>query len=264
MTARVGLSWLSEDVCRHFTFDDACCQIAVMTKLKATKAAESASEGRVYGGRNLDERRALRRQQFLDAGLAVFGSVGFRAATVRSLCREAKLTDRYFYENFSSLEELLTAVYELHMSRIRNDVANCIVDCCPDATPEQLVRDMLNIFFTALEDPRVARVCMVELEGISPEVEQLYHGYIMSFAELMISLAQQVHPHWRLPEDEAIILGMSVVGAMRQSGTHWLRSGYRIPRETVVKAALRLLMGLINNIDTEMSAEGSSAGADKK
>lgn len=34
------------------------------------------------------------------------------APTVRQLCREAKGSDRYFYEQFDSTEDLLLAVYD--------------------------------------------------------------------------------------------------------------------------------------------------------
>ena len=67
--------------------------------------------GRTYGGRSADERHALQRRRFLDAGLELFGTIGFRATTVRALCREAGLTDRYFYKNFDHMEACLIAVY---------------------------------------------------------------------------------------------------------------------------------------------------------
>lgn len=215
------------------------------TKRKSTVSGS----GRVYGGVKAEERRAGRREQFLEAGLEVFGRDGFRAATVRKLCRQAKLTDRYFYESFANLESLLTEVYERHMGRIRQDIYTSVINAPTGTPPRELVERMLSAYFSALEDPRVARVCMVELEGISPEVEQLYHGYIMSFCELILELARHVHPHWQLDEEEALMLGMSLVGAMRQAATHWLRSGYAISKATVVAAAVRLVIGLIDNID---------------
>ncbi len=226
-----------------------------MTNKQARSSARG--EGRVYGGLDPEQRKAMRREQFLEAGLAVFGGEGFRSATVRKLCREAKLTDRYFYESFANLQELLTAVYELHMGRIRERIYSSVMTCSAAEPPRTQVRLMLNAYFSALEDPRVARVCMVELEGISPDVEQLYHGYILSFSELIVELASHVYPHWQLPDDESLMLGMALVGAMRQTATHWLRSGYTMPRETVVRAALRLVMGVIDSIEADQGAAGA-------
>ncbi|MBJ7353180.1 MAG: helix-turn-helix transcriptional regulator, partial [Rhodococcus sp.] len=60
----------------------------------------SEAAGRAYGGESAADRDDRRRRQLLDAGLRVFGSVGYRAATVRGLCREAKIADRHFYQYF--------------------------------------------------------------------------------------------------------------------------------------------------------------------
>ncbi|MFF3288708.1 TetR family transcriptional regulator [Streptomyces sp. NPDC003023] len=68
--------------------------------------------GRRYGGRGAAERQQERRSRLVDAGLEVFGTVGYAAASVRQLCREAGLTERYFYESFQGREELLRAVYD--------------------------------------------------------------------------------------------------------------------------------------------------------
>jgi AcrR family transcriptional regulator len=53
--------------------------------------------GRSYGGESANDRLARRRRQLLDAGLELFGTTGYRATTVRQLCREARVSDRYFY-----------------------------------------------------------------------------------------------------------------------------------------------------------------------
>lgn len=68
--------------------------------------------GRTYGGESADDRLTRRRRQLLDAGLELFGTAGYRATTVRQLCREPKVSDRYFYEQFDSTEDLLLAVYD--------------------------------------------------------------------------------------------------------------------------------------------------------
>ncbi|QKT08830.1 TetR/AcrR family transcriptional regulator [Gordonia sp. X0973] len=67
---------------------------------------------RTYAGEQGDERVARRRQQLLDAALEVLGSSEGGALSVRGVCREAKLTARYFYESFGSADELIAATYD--------------------------------------------------------------------------------------------------------------------------------------------------------
>ncbi len=216
------------------------------------KAPAKKSGGRVYGGVSLEQRRAQRRQTFLDAGLTVFGRDGFRAATVRGLCREAGLTDRYFYESFDNLEALLMAVYQQQMDRIRDNMVASLQQAV-DASAEDKIRAMLEAYFQMLEDPHVARVCMVELEGVSAEVEQLYHGVILAYSQLLIELAQAEFPEQNMDAEEAEVLSIALVGAMRQTGTHWFLSQYRLPRDKMVNASCRLAIGLLKELDFPIS-----------
>ena len=55
-----------------------------------------------WAGTTLADRRADRRRRLLDVGLDLLGSRGSAAVSVRSVCRTAQLTDRYFYESFAA------------------------------------------------------------------------------------------------------------------------------------------------------------------
>lgn len=65
-----------------------------------------------WRGSSLTERSAQRRSQLLEAGLALVGSGGGRALTVRSLCREAGLSAKYFYESFSGRDQFMGELYD--------------------------------------------------------------------------------------------------------------------------------------------------------
>ena len=63
----------------------------------AVEKKPAADRGRRYRGVSEEARQAERRQRFVEAGLTVFGSRGYHSSTVRSICAEAGLTERYFY-----------------------------------------------------------------------------------------------------------------------------------------------------------------------
>ncbi len=87
----------------------------------------SESTGRTYGGESLADRQAKRRQKFMAAGHELFGTVGFRQTTVRLLCKQAELTDRYFYESFDSIEDLLAAVYQQAIEQLQRQVLAAVL-----------------------------------------------------------------------------------------------------------------------------------------
>ena len=233
-------------------------QFQTKTPAAETEQKNARSTGRLYGGQTLQERSDKRREQFLAAGLEVFGREGFRNATVRGICRQAQLTDRYFYEGFGTLEHLLQAVYSHCMDDIYRQLLAIFRHSDSRSDMQTLVNQGLTLFFSALQDTRVARICMLELEGVSKETDAHYLGYIRRFALLLMSVARNVHPHWRISDDEAEMLGMGLVGAMRQMSVNWLLSDYAASRETLVSSGRRLIMGLVLQLQQDYRP-GSSA-----
>ena len=141
-----------------------------------TSSTTSPTTARKYAGLSLDERKKQRRSKFLEAGLCVFGSSGYRQASVRRLCQEAQLTDRYFYEACGNLETLLVDVYQQCMVNLSKNILHTVSsEYSRSKDPEKSIIAGLEIFFEELENHQVARVCMIELEGLNPEVTQLYN-----------------------------------------------------------------------------------------
>lgn len=70
---------------------------------------------RTYGGATSGERRARRRAALLDAALDLVAGSGVKGLTVRGVCAEARLNDRYFYESFRSTDELVLAMLDEQM-----------------------------------------------------------------------------------------------------------------------------------------------------
>lgn len=215
-----------------------------------TKAAISDdAKGRVYGGENHEARRARRRQQFLDAGLQLFGTQGYRVTTVRSLCKQAELTDRYFYESFDTTEDLLMAVYQQQCDALER----CVTDALAQAgTAGDLMRGVeagLDAVFRHVSDARVARIVWVEVLGVSPRVDKMYNDTVDRFASLVMAVARQRHPDLGIgSEDEARMLGLAIAGAVSQCVLHWLLGGYRESRATMVSATSRVFRGLLSTL----------------
>ena len=220
----------------------------MINKDSIPSGASKTPTGRTYAGLNPQQRKSLRSKQFLQAGLEIFGSNGYRAATVRSLCKEAKLTDRYFYESFGSLEKLIMEVYEQCMSEIKSDILDAIKQEYPKNGAQHAIKAGLLTFFSALEDPQVARICLVELEGISTEVNTLYYRYINNFAEMLVELANLAYPFWELNKSQKRMVGISLIGAARQAATDWFVSGYKMDKDNLVSATAYLFICVVDSI----------------
>src|SRR5215212_7841707 len=121
---------------------------------------------RRWRGRSASERTAERRERLIAAALEVFGTRGYSSSTVRDVCREAGLTERYFYESFRNREALLGALADRIVDEALEVVALALADS--ERELEDIVRDALGRFVGSLvDDPRRAQVLLVETVGVS-------------------------------------------------------------------------------------------------
>lgn len=195
---------------------------------------DPATPGRRYRGIAAGQRQEVRRQRLLDAALACFGTHGYHATSVRALCAEAGLTERYFYESFANSEDLLRAVYETLVARLRADMA-AMADR-PDS-----VDAVLGVYFGAIEgDPRIARILFFEVLGVSPAVDQLYRQAMEDFAVL---LADLIGPAGSDGTRRRIV-GDGLVGAVVHIAMRWTLGHFGTPRPQVVAICADLLRAM--------------------
>src|SRR4051794_38754889 len=74
--------------------------------------AEPNETERRYAGASRRERDAGRRERLLATGLDMFGTAGYPATSVESLCSAAGVSTRNFYDHFANREQLLVGVYD--------------------------------------------------------------------------------------------------------------------------------------------------------
>lgn len=217
-----------------------------------TKSVTSDDKkGRIYGGENLEERRTRRRQQFLDAGLQVFGTLGYRAATVRILCKQAELTDRYFYESFDTTEDLLMGVYRQQCEALEQCVVMALSTAGGSSDFMTAIEAGLDAVFTHVSDSRVARVIWIEVMGVSPRVDKMYNDTMDGFGNLVMAVARQRFQDLGTEDqDEIRMVGLALAGAVSQCVLHWLLGGYRESKATMVSATSRVFRGLMSTLPT--------------
>ncbi|WP_210438722.1 TetR/AcrR family transcriptional regulator [Nocardioides xinjiangensis] len=202
--------------------------------------------GRTYGGESATDRLTRRRRQLLDAGLELFGTAGYRATTVRQLCREAKVSDRYFYEQFDSTEDLLLAVYDECTGRLEEAALAALGE--GDGEVRELAHRGLDAFLAVVEsDPRLARVVWFEVLGISSRVESTYLARMQSFGHLMLGVLPQPRAAG-IPDAARELLASATVGAVSHTVVTWTSAGFTPARAVVSDALARFLAGAASAI----------------
>ena len=118
-------------------------------------ASAATTRTRPYRGVGAADRVATRRAKLLEAGLDLLGSDDATELTVRSICREAGVAARYFYESFSDKDEFVAAVFDWVIA----DLATTTQAAVAAAPPEEQTRAaMANVVRAIGGDARVGRL----------------------------------------------------------------------------------------------------------
>lgn len=180
------------------------------------KSREGASElVRPWRGKSPEQRVAERREQLLDAALEIFTTEGFHGSRVRDVCRQAGLTERYFYESFAGKEALLVALAEQIVADLLDAAAPGIalvaqdLDAGVDAASRAVVCSLTD-------DPRRARILFVEVVGVSREIEDQRRAIIAGLAGVVRAAAAQAFGPWVTESVETELVSRAVIGAVQE------------------------------------------------
>jgi AcrR family transcriptional regulator len=203
-----------------------------------TKRASS----RPYGGMSGEDRRSERRTRFIDAGVIAFGRDGFRGTTTRSLCAEAGLTQRYFYESFTDLEACFLAVANVLGARVH--AVLLAAEAKPGDDLRTLVQGQLSGYFALLKsDPPAARIMLLEVYTASTRVGELALRFTEDLGEIVGARIAHALPHLADHGVDVKLLATGLVGAIHHIALRWMLAGYREPVSRIVDTATAIFMG---------------------
>ncbi len=147
----------------------------------------------------------------------MIGDHGYQAASVRALCREAGLAERYYYESFSDREQVLVAVYDEVMTDL---VVRCFAAVPTDLDDVGLeTRLALDAFIrTVTADRRRARIQLIEVVGVSDDLERRRREVMHSFADLIANRARELDLGDGI---DVVIACRALVGAVNELLVDW-------------------------------------------
>lgn len=174
--------------------------------------ARAAEATRRYSGSSAEERRAQRRERLLDAGLELFGTQGYARASIRSISAVAGTNSRYFYESFTSREDLLYHVYD----RIVHELIVAAADATAglDDAEVQARAGLRAAWKLLTDDPRKGRVIAIESTGVSERLDRLRRDIRHSFADLTISNALAIAGEGVRLNLDPVLTARSLIGGV--------------------------------------------------
>ncbi|MBJ8344247.1 TetR/AcrR family transcriptional regulator [Antrihabitans sp. YC2-6] len=132
---------------------------------------------RSYGGRSSEQRSDERRERLKAAALQLFGSQGYAVTSIEQLCATANVSTRSFYEEMGSRESLLIALVEEITARAAAAALAALAAAAEEPLADRITRSFEAYLAVTCRDHRSARVCYVEVVGVSATVEKWRIGW---------------------------------------------------------------------------------------
>jgi len=179
-----------------------------------------------WSGVPLEDRQVLRRDELIAAGVQLLGGEGGPAVTVRAVCRETGLTERYFYESFTDRDEFVRAVYDDVCARAMSALMSA-------TTPREAVERFVALM---VDDPVRGRVLLLA-PAVEPVLVRSGAEWMPSFIDLLQRKLTQIGDPVRQR-----MIATSLIGGLTALFTAYLDGRLAASREQFIDYCVEMLL----------------------
>ncbi|RKG52131.1 TetR/AcrR family transcriptional regulator [Acinetobacter cumulans] len=221
-----------------------------MTETADTAQPKKTKE-RQFKGLSLSERKQQRREKLIEAGIEAYGTQGFFSVTVKDICNEAKLTERYFYESFKKSENLFQTIFLQLIDQLQQNVMQAIVQASAD--PKKMIESGLTALLTTLKnDPRMARIIYIDAMLVQELHNQAtIHETMARFDQMIQAFVMLSMPHIKKTEDEISLVASGLNGYVTQIAIRWVMSGFKQSMEQVLSSCSIVFLSLFDTFSAD-------------
>ncbi|GAC1371199.1 MAG: TetR/AcrR family transcriptional regulator [Aquirhabdus sp.] len=201
---------------------------------------------RSFKGMSLEVRQAERRERLMEAGLQAYGTQGFFSVTVRDVCVEAKLTERYFYESFKNSSALFDAIYIRLVEDLQQRILNAMMQGAPD--PKGMISLGLSAFFQRLsDDHRVTRILFIDAILVHEDGGKSIHKAVKRFDVMTQSFITLMIPQAQENMSMISLISTGLTGYSSHLATRWAITGFKESVEEMKSACMVLYEALFTH-----------------
>ncbi|MDT0323494.1 TetR/AcrR family transcriptional regulator [Streptomyces millisiae] len=171
--------------------------------------------------------RRARRNQLLGAAQEVFVAQGYHAAAMDDIAVRAGVSKPVLYQHFPGKLELYLALLDQHCEALVQAVRRALASTNDN---KQRIAATMDAYFSYVEHEGGAFRLVFESDLTNePSVRERVDQVSLDCAKLVSPLISE---DTDLPEDQSMLLAVSLCGLAQITARHWLSSGRGIPRET--------------------------------
>lgn len=168
----------------------------------------------------------------------------WRGATVEKLCTAANLNKRYFYESFTDLDALATAVVDDIAEAVRSATVAAADAAAAEPLEVQALASVSAAVRTLVDDPRRARVLLGGVAA-SPELDTHRAGVMHRLTSVLVDHGRSVHGVELEKDPLAKVAPAFIIGGTADAILEFVNGGVRLSLDEFIVqlATLWLITG---------------------
>jgi AcrR family transcriptional regulator len=183
-----------------------------------------------------------RREQLLDATLALIAEEGYESVSMEGIARRAGVTKPVVYDLFGSLADLLEALLEREEERAVAQLAELMPAPAEGADPAQVLVDGLDAFLRAIETrPDAWRLSLMPIEAQPRIVREHVERDRTAIAKQLASIVRWGLERLDVPISDVDLLVQTIIVLAEEAGHKHLADPERYPRERLTAFTASLL-----------------------
>ena len=218
------------------------------------KQQKTMTKERQFKGLSMAERQQARREKLIEAGIQAYGTHGFFSVTVKDICTEAKLTERYFYESFKKSEHLFQTIFLKLIDELQQNVMQAMMQASSD--PKKMIEAGLTALLTTLRDnPRMARIIYIDAMLVQELHNQAtIHETMGRFDRMIQAFVMLMMPHLDRPNREISLVATGLNGYVTQIAIRWVMSDFKQSMEDVLSSCRIVFLSLLQTFSEKEHA----------
>jgi AcrR family transcriptional regulator len=183
-----------------------------------------------------------RREQILDATLALIAEKGYESVSMEGIARRAGVTKPVVYDLFGTLADLLEALLEREEERALLQLAELMPAPAEDADPADLLTDGLDAFLRAVATrPDAWRLSLMPLEAQPAIVREHVERDRTAIANQLESIVRWGVERLEIPIEDVELLVQTIIVLAEDGARRHLADPKRYPRERLTGFTRSLL-----------------------
>ncbi|WP_018502233.1 TetR/AcrR family transcriptional regulator [Parafrankia discariae] len=179
--------------------------------------------------------RTARRFQLLGAAREVFVAQGYHAAAMDEIAERAGVSKPVLYQHFPGKLDLYLALLDEHSEKLVSAVRAALAST---ADNHIRIERSIRAYFDFVADPSGAHQLVLESDLRSePAVRQRVEN---TSAQCVRAIAATIVADTGLPQEEADLLAMGLVGLAESGARWWLLRDGRVSKERAVESLVEL------------------------